>query len=166
MELVPIVITALEIVSVLAVLTLIISYIAYRIRLKNAPEKEQKPDLEPNFAFRGLNKLTRLPKEIPSAPKNVAAPPKPQPQKPKEVRHVEKKPVKRNERQEPPRTRRLEVVKNLPVSEEPEQEIFRKESKSSPKNLNTLGDDIIGKYDDDENSELFNLKIDKKNSKK
>jgi hypothetical protein len=162
MELVPIVITALEIVSVLTIVTLVISYVGYRIKSKSAAHKvEPSIDLKPNFVDRSLKRVTRLTKEIVHTPRHVNQPNKSNPQKarkelPKEKVHAKPKPIV-----EEPTSKRLQVIKNLPSQSKSKKETVELEPPKEKKNLSSLGDDILNKYADDDGHTLFSLKTNK-----
>lgn len=166
MELVPIIIAALEVVSALTILTLIISYVRYRMKLKSSVNTKVEPkfDLKPNFDQSRLNKVTRSKKEIANIPKQVNPPLKHKPQKavkekPKEAVQVKQKPVVELN------SKRLKVIKNLPAQSGSRKESHDKESLKEKKNLSTLGDNIIEKYVDDDDANLFNLETNKEKKK-
>lgn len=163
MELVPIVIAALEIVSVLAVITLIVSYIGYRIRLKSAVNEDEPPyDLKPHFPDRGLKRVTYLTREIINIPKNIPIHSKPK--QPKAVKEPPRPPAAVNPVEEP-KSKRLQVVKSLPVQSAPEKDTVEKEPSKEKKNLSSLGDDILNKYTDEDSGKLFSLKTGKTKQK-
>lgn len=167
MELVPIIQRVLTIVAILAAATLLISYIAFKIRQKHKPEqvytKDNSGHLEPSFVGKSIRRITRITKEI--LPLNPSALPKPQqhhsPKRPQPApakKYVEPKP----QYQKP---KRIEVVNNLS-----EQNMERPKTSPVKRNienaeLNTLGDDILNKYADNESQSLFTLKTNKKNTK-
>ena len=166
MELVPIIQRVLTIVAILAVATLFISYIAFKIRQKRTPEqvytKDNSGHLEPSFVGKSIRRITRITKEI--LPLNPSVPPKPQQHH--SSKHSQPAPAKKVEpKPQYQKPKRIEVVNNLS-----EQNLERPKSTPVKKNienaeLNTLGDDILNKYADNENQSLFTLKTNKKNTK-
>lgn len=177
MELVPIVYTALIIVAILAVVTIIISFISYKVRqrygLVDTPTIAQPAIKVEESVKRVVNRLTKpieynIPKE-----KNVVKREK-EPLPVNKSSNVPPKP-KKNSKPEKENSDRLEVVKNLTppkvdlpqveakkVEPAPVPKIFTKENDAK---LKTLGDKIIDKYDDENDEDMFTLKI-KKNTKK
>lgn len=175
MELVPIVITVLEIVSVLAVVTLTISYVLFKFRQKISPPTIEKPqDMKPHFVDRGLKRLTQITREIlPPVRKEVQKPQMPAPPKkefskaPEVKRPTEKKhATHKTERMQEDFPKRVEVV-NTPVQNPVQQGKPEIKETSKPRaDLNTLGNDILDKYVDEDNTNLYTLKIDKKEENK
>jgi hypothetical protein len=172
MELVPIVITSLEIVSALAIITLVVSYIGYRIKSKNrVDETIPAIDLKPNFNNSGLKRITHLTREIINVPRNLSPSPKPktpkavkEPPKPnKSVKEPPKQaaPVKREPVVDELNSKRLQVIKNLPVQSGIGKETTEMDDSKEKKNLSSLGDDILNKYSDEESDKLFSLKTGK-----
>lgn len=167
MELVPIIQRVLTYVAILAAATLLFSYIAFKIRQKRKPEqvytKDNSGHLEPSFVGKSIRRITRITKEI--LPLNPSTLPKPQ-QHHSPKRH-QPAPAKKIVEPKPQyqKTKRIEVVNNLS-----EQNMERLKSSPTKKNsenaeLNSLGDDILNKYSDNENQGLFTLKTNKKNTK-
>jgi hypothetical protein len=108
-----------------------------------------------------VKRLTHLPKEIVPAQKHVNQPNKLNPQiarkeAPKETVHVKQKPIV-----EELKSKRLQVIKNLPSQSKSKKETVDLEPAKGKKNLNSLGDDILNKYVDDDGHTLFNLKTGK-----
>lgn len=176
MELVPIVITSLEIVLALAVITFIISYISYKIKSKNSPEEyEPGKDMKPRFATRRFNRLTYITKEIMHVSNPKEIPPKPRSENPlpkpaAEKKHAVKKEIVASAKQArpkiEPKQKRLEVMKNLVPDPRPHDEISNKNSGKVKQDMNSLDDDILNKYVDDENHPLFSLKTNKDDKNK
>lgn len=171
MELVPIVINVLEIVSVLAVVTLTISYVLFKVRHKMSPPTVEKPhDMKPHFVDRGLKRLTQITREIlPPVKREQPRPQMPPPVKKEFSRAPEVKTViekkhstRKTERMQDDLPRRVEVVNN-PIQNTAKQNIPEIKESSKPRSdLNTLGNDILDKYVDGDNTNLYTLKIDKK----
>jgi hypothetical protein len=179
MELVPIVILALEIVSVLAVVVLISSYIAFKIRAKSQPEKQEfTDDFKPKFIGHGIKRLTMMTKEILPAHKpaqQIEKPSQPrreniQPQQ-KEKTHstskirIQKKagkpPVELAKSHERKKSQRLEIITQMPVSPENKPEIKPIKKGKEKENLSSLGDEILKKYADDDDDSLQSLRTDR-----
>ncbi len=151
MELVPIVITALKIVTVLAVIVLGLSYISYKIKQKSMPPKDfsnnQQVELEKNFVQHVRKRLTHITKEIHIPVRKKEAPHQPSSKSQNEI-------IKQSKEKQP----RVEILKapNQPIKvEEPKK----------PKELNVLDGDILEKYVDKETDKLFTLKTEKKKPK-
>lgn len=154
MELVPIVITALKIVTVLAVVVLGISYISFKIKQKSIPQKDfsniQNVGLEKNFVQHVKKRLTHITKEINiPARKKEEQPKRPTPKPQKEIKRPSKE-----------KQQRVEILR---TTKQPMNEV--KEETKKPKDLNALEGDILEKYADEENDKLFTLKADKKKTK-
>ena len=166
MELIPIIQLVLTIVASLAAATLIISYVAFKIRQKRNPEevytKQTEQHMEPSFVGKSIRRITRITKEIiPLQPPIQPKQERPRP-KTRQPEPLQRKPVLQKENLKP---RRIEVVNNISDSSS-----NAATSQASPKNkenvdLNSLGDDILNKYADNENQNLFTLKANKKESK-
>jgi hypothetical protein len=163
MELVPIVITALEIVSAFAVITLVISYIAYKARTKNAPPRgSSSSESTPDRQGRRVNRFTQFTKEIIHIPKHHEATMKQKHSERGKPYKQKTAPADTQPEAKDPKQRRLEVIKKLPRQQEekpqkPPVEIIRK---ANP--LNSLGDDILNKYVDNDNQKFYSLKTGKK----
>lgn len=180
MELVPIIYTVLQIVIVLAFFTIVISYTIYKIRQKNG--------LIETPAQRLANPVIRAEESVKKVVQRITKPtqyhpqqnPLPQaqivlPKQPKEEvesqqhrRHKhESKKHHTSDRKERPSTGRdrIEIVKNLtPGLPEPEKDSRKRKKKPEAKppeekKLGTLGDDVIDKYSDDEDNDMFTLNI-------
>jgi hypothetical protein len=186
MELVPIVITVLEIVTVLALLTLTISYFLFRIRQKTQPSISSKPeDMKPQFVGRGLKRLTQMTREIlplvkqeePKRPpvqkkrveekRSEERRPQERKSQSREKRYEEKRPdEQRIERKEEINSRRIEVMKNLSNQNLPSPQKEERELTKQRAEMNSLGNDILDKYVDEDTSNLFALKTNKKEENK
>lgn len=161
MELVPIVITALKIVTVLAVIVLGLSYISFKIKQKSTPQKDfaklSQNEVQQNFVQHVRKRLTRITKEI-NLPVHKKDERKEKP-KPKIFDQEKKEFTSRSKERKP----RVEVVQPTPhqiIKETP----FEKEAKK-PSELNSLQGDILDKYADEDDQKLFALKTNKKNQK-
>jgi hypothetical protein len=168
MELVPIVIEVLKIVSVLAVGTLLFSYVAFKIRQKSTPQKngnnETDTNLGQNYINRSLKRITQLTKEIvlprsTHTSRSKSSPP------PKQRLQKKENPPPRSDLKEEPKPKRIEVIKNFQQKEEIKKEKIETVSQDQKANLNSLGNDVLDKYIDDENSNLFTLKTQKNQEK-
>jgi hypothetical protein len=166
MELVPIVIIALEIVAVLAVIVLLSSYIAFKIRSKAKPlEEKTVENANPKFVNRGTKHLTRRTKETvhtsrSSKSVNHSGPTHHSEKIKKEVAKPERH-IQRDER----RPKRLKIITQLPIIHDVKTEKNQNETEKQKESLKSLGDDILKKYDDDNDDQLYNLKTDKINPK-
>lgn len=151
MELVPIVITALKIVTVLAVIVLGLSYISFKIKQKSIPQKNfsniPQIELEKNFVQHVKKRLTHITKEIPARKKE-------QPRK-----QIPSKPQNEVVRQSKEKQPRVEILKT------PNQPLNSKEEQKKSKDLSALNGDILEKYADEENDKLFTLKTENKKPK-
>ncbi|MEW6005078.1 MAG: hypothetical protein AB1695_07170 [Stygiobacter sp.] len=151
MELVPIVITALKIVTVLAVIVLGLSYISFKIKQKSLPQKDfsniPQIELEKNFVQHVKKRLTHITKEIPARKKE-------QPRK-----QIPSKPQNEVVRQSKEKQPRVEILKT------PNQPLNSKEEQKKSKDLSALNGDILEKYADEENDKLFTLKTENKKPK-
>lgn len=183
MELVPIIYTVLQIVIVLAFFAITISYTIYKIRQKNGlietpAQRLANPVIKAEESVKKV--VQRITKPIQYHPQQNPLP-KEQvvlPQQHKEVvekprHHLPKSESKRKDshdafdRKEKPRSGgdRIEIVKNLtPGKPQQEKEIRkpRKRIDAKPpeeKKLGTLGDDVIDKYSDDEDNDMFTLNV-------
>ncbi len=174
MELVPIVITSLEIVLALAIITFVVSYISYKIKSKVSPEQfEPGQDMKPRFATRRFNRLTYITKEIIHVSKPKEAPPvkmekQPKPQPPAEKITPKKETApsaKRTKTANESKQNRLEIVRNLSPEKDNGNDKKNGKPETSRDNLKSLDDDILNKYVDDENHPLFSLKTNKNESK-
>lgn len=192
MELIPIIYTVLEIVVVLTILTLAVSYIGYKMRQKREiTVNNYKPnanlfeplvkDASPLKYDRRQNdgKLADNPNETkPVSKKNAAAPVLKQVDEKKENSTKGKKkddinnrpPQKDHSKQkiEPRAAKpkinndRISVLKNLSTPNAEEDISKTKSVKSSGDKIQTFGDDILGKYMEDGDNDMFTLKITKK----
>lgn len=151
MELVPIVITALKIVTVLAVIVLGLSYISFKIKQKSIPQKNfsniPQIELEKNFVQHVKKRLTHITKEIPARKKE-------QPRK-----QIPSKPQNEVVRQSKEKQPRVEILKT------PNQPLNNKEEQKKSKDLSALNGDILEKYADGDNDKLFTLKTENKKPK-
>ena len=172
MELVPIIYTTLFIVAVLAIIVISYSYIAFKVKEKNGltetptteiPQQNIKPE---NSIKRSVKRVTSYlvhpeypePKKFSNPIEQVHIPSKqdaPRKKEQKSRSHKEKPVVSKS---------RIEVVNsNMPPQKEVE---FKKpqtitSSKKTDANLNTLGDNIIDKYADDQDDAVYTLNVKK-----
>jgi hypothetical protein len=175
MELIPIIYTTLLIFAVLAIVVILYSYIAFKIKEKNGLTETPTTEI-PQQDIRLENSIKRSVKRVTSY---LVHPEYPEPKKvspPVEQVHIQSKleaPQKKEQRgrshKEKPSIskNRIEVVNtNMPPQREVE---FKKpqtitSSKKTDSNLNTLGDNIIDKYADDQDDAIYTLNV--KNDKK
>lgn len=157
MELVPIVITALKIVTVLAVVVLGISYISFKIKQKDFASL-QKNEVPQNFAQHVRKRLTSITREIhlPTPKKDVR---KEVPKSIPQPKSKQQEFTSRSKERQP----RIEVVKSSQQPIQKEKPI-EKEAKK-PSELNSLQGDILDKYADEDDQKLFTLKTNKKDQK-
>lgn len=152
MELVPIVITALKLVTVLAVLVLGLSYISFKIKQKSVPKKDfsnnQQVELEKNFVQHVRKRLTHITKEISLPIRKKETPHQPSSKSQNEI-------FKQSKEKQP----RVEVLKS------PVKHVQSVEDHKRPKDLNALEGDILDKYVDEEDDKLFTLKANKNKPK-
>ncbi|MCX7876629.1 MAG: hypothetical protein N2321_10750 [Melioribacteraceae bacterium] len=154
MELVPIVILTLKIVTALAVVVLGISYISFKIRQKSTPQKDfssmQNVEIEKNFVQHVRKRLTHITREI-----NLPI---------KKKENIQQKPIAKPkpeiQSKSKERTPRVEILKNQNASNN---DFIGQDKKG--KDLNVLDGDILEKYADEEKDKLFTLKADKKKPK-
>jgi len=169
MELIPIIITVLQVLAALTVLAIIFSYISYKNKLKNGKENQPVRKL----AQPAIKAERRVKQIVQKITKTFA----PLPPKKKSVKLDDSsQKIKQNKTQKPPSIKsppkfeRVEAKNIFPNSENlnSNEANLSKKGKDlisdEKKNLESLGDDILGKYDDDEAKELYRLKTKKKNS--
>lgn len=182
MELIPIIVTVLKIVAIIAVVVIGFSYITYKvkqkkgyiespeIRIAKASGSERKP----------IRKIVeRLTSQIPHQkpvdrlPRQKEEIKKPAPEKP--VSQHKKEPKKEsNVKKQSTKPDRIEIVKNLTpqASDQKSAQVHKKPNTSKAKNIgeekivSSLGDQILDKYDEDENNEMYTLNTKKKNHEK
>jgi hypothetical protein len=176
MELVPIIYTVLQIVAVLALVVIGLSFIIYKIKLKN--NTTDKPASA--FAQPAIKAEQTVRKVVQRITKPIQYPQQPIPKKaeqpktkkaPEKVRTTPKRndPPKSKTKKHDTRIDRIEIVKSLSPQirgkEKPEfkHEPSKKKKLTSSKNISSLGDEILDKYAEDENNEMFTL--DTKNKK-
>lgn len=170
MELVPIIQQILTIAAILAIVTLLVSYTAFKVRQKKRPEqvyeKNQIEHMEPSFIGKSIRRITRITKEIvpltpPAQIKNVKKKPKISEESLPPGRHqrVIEKPNESSK--EYSKHKRLEVLKNF-QDQNNETGNNSDERKRNENTLNSIGDDILSKYSDNKDQSLFTLKANKK----
>jgi hypothetical protein len=167
MELIPIIYTVLIIVIVLTVATLTISYISFKVKTrKNGTLNGEKAEIKRSVP---VHKIIPVP----------AAPVKNQSVKPHHASHAKKtrdgeKPSRKTSAKEKTKSRgksqsdrneRLSVMKNLsdPASK-------NTKTKETPTNtvkhhVKSLGDDILDKYVEENDKDLFTLNVKEKKKK-
>ncbi len=172
MELVPIIQHILTIVAILAIVTLLLSYISFKVRQKKRPdqvyEKNQLEHMEPSFIGRSIRRITRITKEI------IPLTPTVQINKVKQEQVINKERVtskrlrqvndkKQEQSRELPKLKRIEVMRN--ISDQNNEAVKSTVPKGKNDNaVNSLGDDILAKYSDSEDQSLFTLKTNKKDN--
>lgn len=181
MELVPIIVSALQIVAALAVVAITFSYITYKIKLKKGiiepPEKRLAQPVV--YAEKSVKRIVeRITKPIP--PQNPPQLIKPEIEKKVKLDPSTQRPVKSIEKQKTkqrPKAQnsdRLEVVKSLkpnltveePVEKKPEKPSNLSNNSVEEKNMASLGDKILDKYAEDDSSEMYTLNTKKDSNKK
>ncbi|MBU1100684.1 MAG: hypothetical protein KKA84_09795 [Bacteroidetes bacterium] len=162
MELIPIIYTALVIFFIIMLVTIISSYISYKVKRKvnNSDEKDKE-------------KFLTLHKESPQKQKVVARKNHEKTHR-KEVREHEQPPMEKMFKKSPPRpeqkptkkpnevkpgsNKRINVINSMPGNPPPPK---NNEEKPEPKkkniNFNTLGDDILNKYADSNDDDFHSL---------
>lgn len=182
MELVPIIYSVLQIVIVLAFFAIVISYTIYKIRQKNGlvetpAQRLANPVIRVEESVKKV--VQRITKPIHYHPQENPIPKEqiidPQlrneiVEKPKHHQKAEPKrkhPHHTSDRKERPRADgdRIEIVKNLTPGKPEQEKDIRKPKKRieakppEEKKLGTLGDDVIDKYSDDEDNDMFTLNV-------
>lgn len=168
MELIPLIYTVLKIVAVLVVVTLIVSYVSFRNKLKSGtldapPEVKQiKKEAEPIVPQ--VNQIQNK-KELLSQPliRKVAVKEKSKSKSPTRHEPSKGKPGQRKTKSgknDP--SKRLQIIKELQPSKSKKEEL-KKTLRDIPKtkeSLNSLDEDIISKYgENDENGfHVLNVK--------
>jgi len=171
MELVPIIQSVLTIVAILAAITLFISYVSFKVRQKRKPEevyeKNKAQHMEPSFIGKSVRRITRITKEIfPLSPPvkaekrvhKVSKPEesvKPKPARPLQVKSDPKPQI------EIAKQHRIEVINNF-SNQNNEPIKVPSPSNINEKSAKSLGDDIIDKYIDGDEQNLYSLKTNKK----
>jgi len=174
MELVPIIYTALIIVSVLITLTLIISFISYKFKKKTGDnlkvyEKfpaERKTKAQSHKSVSTSKHIKKEKSERAHAKKRTDRKSSPSGKKPA----IEKQPRKESpdfSSRKKPSGKRIEIVDKLiknndrnQKTDKPQKVKKKQEEKAKPK-MHTLGDDILGKYSDEEGDDFHTLNVDK-----
>ncbi len=181
MELIPIIITVLKIVAILAIVVIGFSFITYKIkqkkgliesaevRIARASAAERKP------IRKIVERLTgQIPyqKPVDGNPRQNIEIKKPAPVKPivQSKKEVKKEP---NIKKQVPKPDRIEIVKNLTpqTSDQKNPDINTKQKTPKAKNygeekiVSSLGDQILDKYDENENNDMYTLNTKKKNPK-
>jgi hypothetical protein len=169
MELIPIIYTVLEIVAGLAVITLVISYIAFKAKQKNQTNistsivKPHKLNIEPKHVQIQHNNFEKkiIKKEKPAQTDNKIREEKKSTGKESHgsrIKHNEQKPEFRNDR--------ISVLENL---ESPKPAAIPESSGKKNKAVNTtgqsLGDNILDKYVEENGKDMFTLSVKEKKEK-
>jgi len=181
MELVPIIYTVLKIVAVLAIVTISISYFIYKIKQKRGTEE---PALvrsiagPENTVRKVVQRITRPLHQDHKAEQRIQHKVSPEKSEHKQDEVKIKREVKKQERKAHstekniPQKERIAIVKNLKPQNQDNQNKYHaptKEIKHKPtedKKLNTLGDEIIDKYIDEDDKEFYTLNVNDKKNKK
>lgn len=113
MELVPIIYTALVIFAILAVGTIVISYIMFKIRGAEDKEEDDKPDLIPSIDSKSSSKDSSQIRKNSSEDKKVknSKEPRPRSKKPKS-----NKSKSRKERPKPSENKRIKILNQISPS--------------------------------------------------
>jgi hypothetical protein len=166
MELVPIVIIALEIVAVLAVIVLLSSYIAFKIRSKAEPLEEKTiENVNPKFVNRSIKHRTHWTKETVHTSRSSESVNHSKPTHHSEKTKKEGAKPERHIQHDERRPKRLKIITQLPIIQDVKTEKNQNETEKQKESLKSLGDDILKKYDDNNDDQLYNLKTDKINPK-
>lgn len=183
MELVPIIYTALKIVAAFAIITITISYFIYRFKQKRGIEGETariiaQPVISTEKTVKKVVQRITKPLHYDHIPEKPHHKPlqanQANLQKAEKEKHIEKKHVVKTKKSESTnhQKERIEIVKNLTpknVKDKNETPLPHKEipkRTTSEKKLNSLGEDIIEKYIDEDDKEFYTLNVkDKKSSK-
>ena len=159
MELVPIIFSVLEIVAGFAILTLIISFISFKIKQKNPlPEKEKDkiPDLGSNIKISSKpnHKLNDAGKNLALSQKNHNG------KNEKDYKSINAH-VKAHKKEKIAKPKaRLEVLNKLSPDPVKLDEVNKEESKNHiNENLQSLKDDVFEKYSDNNQHEMFTLHV-------
>lgn len=166
MELVPIIYTVLVIVAAVATLTVLISYTSHKIRQKKGlieiPSVQKE---EPVLSVKKIINEKPVVKQEPKIIKHQIEQPKKELPTPKEKKiHTNKKTTPANER--------IEIVKTVLNANNQYKPIYENEIPSPLKKsteeikLQSLGENIIDKYSDDNLKDMYPLKADKKKNGK
>ena len=159
MELIPIIFSILEIVAGFTILTLIISYISFKIKQKNplpGNEKEKISDLGSNI------KISSKPNyKLNDAGKNPALSQKNHHGNNEKDYQRKNAPVKPNEKEKITKPKaRLEVLKQLSPDPVKADAVDKEESKKHiSENLHALNDDVFKKYSDNDQHKMFTLHV-------
>lgn len=161
MELIPIIYTALIIFLIITVVTIISSYISYKVRRKTSHEDEKDKE-----KFTSLHQNATVPR-LKIKPKKESKP-HPKQERPKSKRH--EKPVIKNEApkqkelpketsKQPERltekTERINILNKKNGSNEPVKKPVVKDNRNT--NLHSLGDNILDNYADDNDDDFHSL---------
>lgn len=182
MELIPIIYTVLKIVAVLAIATISTSFILYKYKQKKGVEnKILKTAAQPAIKIENTVKkdLPRITRPLHSEGKPEKIQPKPvKKEQPKpeidkvKIDHKKKEIKNYKSEKEKIKNERIEIVKNLTPKNKPveppttETKKGKKLSTKEEMKLNTLVDEIIDKYIDEEDKEYYTLNVKDKKSKK
>jgi hypothetical protein len=174
MELVPVIYIVLIIVAVLAVIAISVSYISFKMKKKEELIEEPaskfvKPEIKiKNRIEKSVIEITR-PLHAERSEKNNNKPHKENiPYKPKQQSSSELQQPHQNEKANK-QSNRIEVVKKIKNDKrdvEIDKPVTHPTYKKNDVNFKTLDDNVIDKYADDTNNEMFTLDIKKKDNKK
>jgi len=159
MEMIPIILIVLEVVAALTILTLIISYISFKIKQKNVlpgNEKANISNLNPN-----IRKSAKLHNKLKDNERNAAHLQSTNHRKDEKKYSSRNATVKPHKKDKPanPKTR-LEVIKQLSANQTNLNGKNREEPKNRTNdNLQSLNDDVIKKYSDSDQHKMFTLHV-------
>lgn len=157
MELVPIIYTALVIFAILAVSTIVISYILFKIRSSEEKEDDDKLDLLPNIASKSTSKDPSLIKKKSSEDKKVRSSVEPHPRSKK---HKPQKPKIRKEKPKLNENKRIKILNQItPAANE------NSNLKTSKINSSTKTSESRTKIYSEDDSAFFKVDTSGKNKK-
>ena len=173
MEVIPIIYTVLIIVVLLTIFTLIVSTIGYKMRQRNS-ENVRNNNGNTNLFEPIVKVVTPLKSDLkPNEAKPVSRPSEVVPEKSvrekkkddSQRRPAHKDPSKHKvePRTDKPRIQneRISVLKNLSAQRTQEVILPKTNTKTTKDQTRTLGDDILDKYMEDKDSDMFTLKVKK-----
>lgn len=164
MEIIPTIVTILEIAAALTVLALVFSYIALKLRQKSESEEKLR-NTKPSPRFPEVQNKPQIQSAQNDNLKHVQS----SPPAPNSVPAAQITLGKKNSEKpmQPFKNKRIEVIDNLDHNgrtKTPDKSNGEPPGKLT--NQRSLGDDILNKYDNNENGKLYSLKAeDKKRTK-
>ncbi len=158
MELVPFVYIALIIAAVLTLATLVISYLSFK-RKQNEPKKEPaKPNIIPlsQAAPNPYNKVV-----VHNTNPEKKAPPVSPADKKLRTEILVKKEVKKPPKEKKIDNERIQIIKDLSPKRKKEMGSKKTGPTDKKKNerMNTLGEDVLGKYEEKNGDDFYSLNI-------